>query len=61
MLRPSRITSEVQQVFSPVEIIKPGNVPGDDDNWQLKIVGDNLQILYKVGVTWKKSEVMVRQ
>jgi hypothetical protein len=38
------------------EIIKEGNVAGDDDNWALKVEGNNLAFFYKEG-TWKRGGI----
>ena len=35
-----------------VEIIKDGNVEGDDDNWRLVVVGNNLELQVKISGNW---------
>ncbi len=35
-----------------VEIIAPGNVPGDNGNWRLIIVGANLEFQKRIGGSW---------
>lgn len=37
------------------EIIFPGNVAGDDDNWQIDISSGDWIIYKKVGGTWTKA------
>ncbi len=55
------IIADVDEIYSPVEIVKDGSDPGDNDNWRFSIVGNNLQVQYKVGGVWKKSFVFTRQ
>ena len=38
---------------SRYELVKSGNVVGDDGNWSLIIVGDNCELQVKVSGVWK--------
>ena len=43
-----------------LEIIKDGNVEGDDDNWRLVVVGNNLEIQVKISGNWVWTEKIER-
>lgn len=35
-----------------LEIVKDGNVAGDDDNWRIVIVNDDIQLEHREGGSW---------
>lgn len=47
-------------IASPNEIIKDGNVVGDDGNWQTIIDGDDIKLQHKVGGIWKQHGYIYR-
>lgn len=38
-----------------VEIIADGNAPGDNGNWRLIIVGNNLERQKRIGGSWESA------
>ena len=40
-------------VSSPEELVKEGNVVGDDGNWRRIIVGNDIKLQQKVSGIWK--------
>ena len=42
------------------ELVKPGNVVGDNDNWSFIIVGDNLEIQVKIAGNWNTAKLSNR-
>ncbi len=63
MLRNGRICSSIHFNFfveSPVEILKPGNQPGDNGNWRLIIVGNDIKLQQKVSGIWKQHGFIYR-
>ena len=58
MFREGRICSSIHFNFfveSPVEILKPGNQPGDEGNWRLIIDGNDIKLQQKVSGIWKQN------
>jgi len=47
---------EVTELAGTVEIVKDGNVAGDNDNWRFTVVGNNLVKQVKVLGTWQNAE-----
>ena len=41
---------------SPFEIIKDGNIKGDNDNWRWIVVGDRLVKQVKISGNWETAE-----
>lgn len=39
------------------EIIKEGNVAGDDDNWALKVEGNSLAFYVKISGNWVRGGI----
>ncbi len=37
------------------ELVKSGNVVGDDNNWSLIVVGDNCELQVKISGNWKTA------
>ena len=63
MSREGRICSSIHFNFfveSPVEILKPGNQPGDEDNWRIIIVGKDIQMEHRESGSWVRRGFLYR-